>query len=68
MAEWQLVTKDSPPDDEQPVMVWDGTDQTVGERIRGGMWFVFNSYGYNEDGEIPGVTHWKPLDPPPEVK
>jgi hypothetical protein len=53
----------------EPVLVWDGSEITVAHRSRGNnpTWFVHDSYGFNEDGEIPYVTHWMPLPEPPHA-
>lgn len=50
---------------DNPVLVWDGEWQSVASQTPQGKWFIHNSYGFNEDGQIYDVTHWKPLDPPP---
>lgn len=53
-----------------PVLVFNGSDIAVGIRHKYptgvGAWFIANSFGFNEDGEIPDVTHWMPLPEPPE--
>ena len=51
---------------QEPVLVWDGTHITVAHKSEhSGRWFVHESYGFNEDGEIYNVTHWMPLPEPP---
>lgn len=55
--------------DSGAVLVWDGNNIAVSHCTfyNGGSvtWWIDDSYGYNEDGEIYGVTHFKPLPTPP---
>ena len=55
----------TPAPPETAVLVWDGDVIAVGRKLKGGMWMIDNSFGFNEDGEISGVTHWAPLPAPP---
>ena len=69
MSEWRSM--DSAPV-EQDVLVWDGRTIAVGRRSRYkdgriGEWFVADSFGLNEDGQIDDVTHWMPLPAPPNA-
>lgn len=67
MIEWKDIKKNPPPIGvNNPVLVWDGEYQTVAHfsGLHLNCW-VHNSYGFNEDGEILNVTHWKELDPNP---
>lgn len=72
--EWQPI-ETSPIGEDHPVLVWDGSFITVAHRVvhKDGdprrcydCWYVHNSYGFNEDGCIYGVTHWMPLPAPPQ--
>lgn len=49
---------------EMAYLVWDGAYITVAS-LHGNKWFVHNSYGFNEDGEIYDITHWMELPNPP---
>jgi hypothetical protein len=67
MTEWKL---ESTAPIETPVLVWDGATIAVGRlktyktgRMR--VWWIDESFGFNEDGEIVGVTHWTELPLPP---
>lgn len=56
----------------EAVLIWEGKDCAVAHctRYRDGSisWWVHDSYGFNEDGQIYDVTHWMPLPAPPKVK
>jgi hypothetical protein len=65
MSEWQ-------PEATAPleinVLIYNGIDIAVGiKRIypHSRSWFIAESFGFNEDGEIYNVTHWQPLPDPP---
>lgn len=62
MSGWQSV--ETAPI-EKAVLVWDGSGITVGRQYETGSWFVDNSHGFNEDGQIFDVTHWMPLPDSP---
>lgn len=66
MMTWQPI-ESAPRGEGSPVLVWDGAYRTVAHFVYGG-WYVHNSYGFNEDGQIYDVTHWMPLPKPPKVK
>ena len=64
MSEWQPI--ESAPLDE-PVLVWDG-QVTVAKQTHykhGNRWWVWDTYGFCEDGEIYEPSHWMPLPSPP---
>lgn len=63
---WRDI-KSAPKVADMPILVWDGAFITVAHWSNG-RWWVHNSYGFNEDGEITHVTHWMPLPLPPEGK
>lgn len=48
-----------------PVLVWNGDVIAVGRKLKGSTWIISESFGFNEDGEIVGVTHWASLPDPP---
>lgn len=55
----------------EPFLIWDGASIAVAHSVRynhtGRICFwIDNSYGFNEDGEIMGATHWMPLPEPPK--
>ncbi len=62
---WQPI-KTAPRSPSVPVLVWDGEYMTVAIPFGNKNWLVYNSYGFNEDGEIYDVTHWMPLPEPPK--
>lgn len=64
MIGWQSE-KTNPAKLDIPLLVWDGSQQAVGRKVTNSCWFVDNTYGYCEDGEIVGVTHWQELSSPP---
>lgn len=49
----------------KPVLVWDGHWMAVAVPFSDKSWMIENSFGFNEDGEIWGVTHWQPLPEEP---
>ena len=71
--EWQpidtfiLPTKNG--EDSEAVLIWDGYRCAVSHCTSytgsSPMWWIDESYGYNEDGEIHNPTHWMPLPAPP---
>jgi hypothetical protein len=62
MAEWKLA-KGAP--ENTPVLVYNGEHMAVGRLMRH-WWWIDESFGFNEDGEIPNVTHYMDLPAPPE--
>ena len=62
MREWQ-EEKTAPID--EAVLIWDGRTIAVGRKNKRDTWWIDESFGFNEDGEIYGVTHWMPLPSPP---
>lgn len=70
---WQPIETCPKPSDNKsdsvPFMVWDGDWMTIvhcTEYSPGSIRFwVNNSYGFNEDGEVPRPTHWMQLPEPP---
>ena len=55
---WQPI--ETAPGPDVPVLVWDGKC-TVGRKTTHGSWFVDDTYGFCEDGQIYDPTHWQPL-------
>lgn len=57
------------PKDGTVILVWDKCfkDAAVAH-YKGKCWWVNNTYGFCEDGEIPSIdiTHWMPLPTPPK--
>jgi hypothetical protein len=53
-----------------PFLVWDGDNIVVATCFSytntHKLFCVADSYGFNEDGEIPNPTHWMPLPEPPK--
>jgi len=68
-GEWQPI--ETAPKDGTPIVVWDRyLQEPVIAHWSYSLWGIHNSYGFNEDGEIPGedVSHWMPLPPAPVVE
>ena len=67
---WQPIeTFEKPKErsDESPaVLIWDGERCAVAN-FQYDSWWIDESYGYNEGGEIYHVTHWMPLPEPPKL-
>lgn len=59
LPQWRLLKTSKPPEDETPIMIWDGKRRRV---IRADDLL----YPYMIDREE--ITHWMPLPQPPEVK
>ena len=63
---WRKV-EDAPLD--KAVLVWNGHTIAVGRQreYRQGRrcWFIDESFGFNEDGQILDVSHWMDLPSPP---
>jgi hypothetical protein len=60
--EWQPI--ETAPRD-MPVLIWDDQCVVAGCSKLTGAWFVADTYGFCEDGQIYNPTHWMPLPPPP---
>lgn len=66
---WEPI-ETAPIGEDNPVLVWDGvwitvahcTEYRPGERT----WWVHESYGFSEDGQISNPTHWMHLPEPPK--
>jgi hypothetical protein len=65
MTNWQPI-ETAPKEKDLSLLVWDGQYISVAERLGDNSWIIANSYGFNEDGQIYGVTHWMPLPEPPK--
>lgn len=63
MNEWQLI-ETAPTEPDHPILVWDGS--VVVARHSNGRWWVDNTYGFCEDGQIWEPTHWMPLPEGPK--
>lgn len=54
--------------DYTPYLIWDkaAKQAAVALRQRSGAWFIHDSYGFNEDGEIPrsDISHWAEIKDP----
>lgn len=66
MNEWMLADC-APLDTAVIVFTIEGDKIAVGRKDRYGAWFIDESFGFNEDGQIYGVTHWMPLPEPPNA-
>lgn len=64
MTSWQPIST-APRDSAIEILVWDGKSICVARPFGKNSWMIADSYGFNEDGEIPHVTHWLPLPEPP---
>jgi hypothetical protein len=63
---WQPIETLNPVDN-MVVYLWDKENEAPVVAIYDlGSWWVNNSYGCNEDGEIPicYISHWAPIEPP----
>lgn len=67
MADW-LPIESAPTDDGVVVLLWDRCfEQPVVGTLSRGKWWVENTYGFCEDGEIPryDISHWMPAPQSP---
>jgi hypothetical protein len=68
MAEWQPIETAPANADTVPVILWDALAMMCVVALRhknGREWYVADTYGFAEDGEITGATHWMPQPLPP---
>jgi hypothetical protein len=68
MSTW-INCKNELPQRDKPVLIYDGDGIAVARlSATNGGWWIYESYGYNEDGEIPKVYFWMPLPEKPELQ
>ena len=69
MSEWQEISSACPPLNEAFLVFVPPACMAVAHYVRSGnrlVLFIDESFGFNEDGEILGATHWMPLPEPPK--
>ena len=59
-GQW-INTKNKLPEINKPVLIYDGEGIAVARIDKNGYWWINESYGFNEDGQILGVEYWMVL-------
>ena len=65
-GQW-IDIREETPEFETPVLVFDGDGIAVARLSDDGSWCIHESYGFNEDGQIPNVYFWMSLPSKPSV-